>query len=744
MSDRKQTVESGHTSYFWIAVAILAVVSSVALLSTYNLLAVVSDAARTQQTALELDEFLSQLKDVETGARGYALTHDDRFLEPYRTGSANAKARLRQLELRAQEEPALRREIPQFRQLSERRIDLARRTVEAAAKGVNGRPMSELALAGKQAMDELRRNVALTSQKLQTSYELRRRYVQRETVIASASLAAGVAASVFLLIWLFRLRNREIGRRRQAEEELRSLNLELEDRIQERTADVKRARDLLDAVVENLPDIILLKEAEGAGYRYRLINSAAEKAFGRDRSAIIGKTECDIFPPKEAAAVIKSNNAVAASGEPRTFTDRKLTTAAGVRTVETRMVPILNGSTLILAIVRDVTEAKMREDQLRQMQRLESVGGLTGGLAHDFNNLLAVILGNVELIREKAKERSETAELADEALDAAHRGADLVRRLLAFARKQHLEPTAVDLNDRLPNVMPLLERTLGENVRLQVKMAESLWKARIDATQVDDALVNLAINARDAIRDGGTLTVETGNIILDEDYASHHVEVTPGEYVMLAVSDTGTGMTPAVVARAFEPFFTTKPEGKGTGLGLSQVYGWVKQSGGHIKIYSEVGHGTTVKLYLPRAADKPSGASRRTVQKPELRGHEKILLVEDNPSVRRTVTRQLADLGYSVIEAEHGDSALRQINSGTEFDLLLTDIVMPGGLSGYQLADEATKLRPDMRVLFTSGYTELAAAGIPTSRSGPLLSKPYSKNDLGRAVRSALDRELST
>jgi PAS domain S-box-containing protein len=551
MIDKKRTAKFRHVTLFWMAIAILGLVSSVALVSTYRLLAVVSAASRTQQTALELDDFLSQLKDVETGARGYALTHDGRFLEPYRSGSANVTASLRQLELRAQEEPSLSRRLPQFRKLSQRRIALAARTVELAANGVNGLAMTNVALAGKQTMDELRLEVAFSRKDLQRTYELRRSNVQRETVIASVSFGIGVASSLLLLVWLFRLRNVEMEHRREAEEELRALNLQLEDRIQERTAEVKRTKDLLDAVVENLPDIVLLKEPIGDGYRYVLINSAAEVALGRPRSDIIGKTERDLFPPEEAALVVKSNREVADSGEPRTFTERKLTTSAGVRSVETRMVPILNGRTLILAIIRDVTDAKMREDQLRQIQRLESVGGLTGGIAHDFNNLLAIILGNVELIRENAQERSETAELADEALDAGHRGADLVRRLLAFARKQHLDPTAVDLNDRFPNVVPLLERTLGENMRLQVKTADNLWKARIDPTQVDDALVNLAINARDATTGGGTLTIETGNVVLDEDYAAHHVEVTPGEYVMLAVSDTGAGMTEDVVARAF-------------------------------------------------------------------------------------------------------------------------------------------------------------------------------------------------
>jgi nitrogen-specific signal transduction histidine kinase/ActR/RegA family two-component response regulator len=405
------------------------------------------------------------------------------------------------------------------------------------------------------------------------------------------------------------------------------------------------------------------------------------------------------------------------------------------------MVPITNGAgspTRLLAIIRDVTEARAREDQLRQLQRMDAVGRLTGGVAHDFNNLLAIVHGNSELLRDRLEAGSEEAEMADDVVGAAGRGAELVRRLLAFARMQHLEPEAIDLNARLPNLLGLLQRSLGENVNVRAKTSEGLWPAIVDPTQVDDAIVNLAINARDAMPGGGTLTIKTENVTLDEDYAAHHVEVTPGDYVMLAVSDTGTGMSQEVIGRAFEPFFTTKREGEGTGLGLSQVFGWVKQSGGHIKIYSELGHGTTIKLYLPRAeAQSADKGPRVEVATPT--GDETILVVEDNPNVRRTVIRQLHDLGYKTVEAESGASALQMVSEGTEFDLLLTDVIMPGGMTGYQLADELRQARPGLKILFTSGYTELVTVGEQAALKDPLLSKPYRKQDLGRAVRSVLD-----
>ena len=564
--------------------------------------------------------------------------------------------------------------------------------------------------------------------------------LEQQAWIISLALAAGVIVCLGTIAWLFSLRSRELERCRRLEEELRAINIELEDRAEQRSAEVKRAKDLLDAVVENLPDMILLKQPDRAGFRYLLVNAAGERVLGRDRSDILGKMESDLFPPEEAAAFVNSNRSVFQSGEPCTL-DRKLTTPGGERLVETRMFPIANGNGeagLLLAIVRDVTESRSMEEQLRQLQRIDAIGRLTGGVAHDFNNLLAIIHGNSELLRAQLDSGSEAADMADDIIGASGRGAELVRRLLAFARMQHLEPEPIDVGSRILSIMALLERSLGEKVEVRVKAADGLWPAIVDPTQVDDAIVNLAINARDAMPAGGTLTIETRNVSLDEDYAASHVEVTPGEYVMLAVSDTGAGMSPDVVARAFEPFYTTKEEGHGTGLGLSQVFGWIKQSGGHIKIYSELGHGTTIKLYLPRAQQR-GNAKAVEPDAVTLTGNETVFVVEDNPNVRRTVIRQLRDLGYRTIEAESGMEALRLVRDGTAFDLVLTDVVMPGGMTGYQLADLVAAERPGSHILFTSGYTELAAASGHGVRTEGLLSKPYRKQDLGRAVRLALD-----
>jgi PAS domain S-box-containing protein len=730
------------TKLFWIAVVVLATASAVALAGTYRLLNVYASTQQSEQALFELGGYLSDLKDVEAAARGFALTRDAKFLKSYRRGTANLADTLARLHELAETEGVLARRLAPLDQAAKERLAAANTLVRLVSSGAPQPEITAATFEGKRSMDAVRRQTASVIAAEQQLFESKRDIVERQAVVASSAMAAAVAAAVLVLIWLFTRLNRQVVRRREVESELRTLNLDLENRIQDRTAEVQRARDLLDAVVENLPDMILLKEPSGDGYRYLLVNTAAESLLGRDRSEILGRTEHEVFPAKEAAEVIKANRSVAESGKARTFTERKLTTPVGVRTVETRMVPISHGNgapTLILAIVRDVSDARSREEQLRQLQRMDAIGRLTGGVAHDFNNLLAVIMGSVELLCEQMPTASESAAIAGEALEATRRGADLVRRLLAFARKQHLEPMAVNLNDRLPAVIPLLQRTLGENIRVRVKSADRLWEARIDASQVDDALVNLAINARDAMPDGGTLTIETANIVLDADYAAHHVEVRAGEYVMLAVSDTGVGMPEEVVTRAFEPFFTTKEEGRGTGLGLSQIFGWVKQSGGHIKIYSELGHGTTLKLYLPRASDGDRPAEAPPVNETHIRGSETILVVEDNPSVRRTAVRQLTDLGYATIEAGDGEAALEQIRSGAKFDLLLTDVVMPGGMSGYELAAEADKVRPAVKELFTSGYNELAATGLQAAREGPLISKPYTKRELGQAIRLALD-----
>ena len=397
------------------------------------------------------------------------------------------------------------------------------------------------------------------------------------------------------------------------------------------------------------------------------------------------------------------------------------------------------GKVHIMATGRDVTAQREAEALLHQAQKMEAVGQLTGGVAHDFNNLLTVVIGNLDLATERVD--GTMRPVLESALQAAERGASLVHRLLAFSRRQALNPQEIDVNALVSGAEELLRRTLGDDIEIEMKPRSGLWPAFADKSQVENALLNLAINARDAMPAGGKLTIETANVHLDEDYAARNLEVVSGDYVLMAVSDTGVGMSQETLERAFEPFFTTKETGKGTGLGLSMIYGFAKQSRGHVKIYSEVGHGTTVRVYLPRQVHEAARATLdagAALQIP--RGGETILVVEDDADVRAFVERQLQDLGYVVLTAPDGPAARKILETDLPIDLLFTDVVMPGGITGRKLAEEAKLHRPGLRTLFTSGYTENSI--IHQGRLDPgvhLLSKPYKRQDLALKLREVLE-----
>jgi signal transduction histidine kinase/ActR/RegA family two-component response regulator len=394
-----------------------------------------------------------------------------------------------------------------------------------------------------------------------------------------------------------------------------------------------------------------------------------------------------------------------------------------------------------VVVYRDVTEARETERQLQQAQKMEAVGQLTGGIAHDFNNILTVITGTIEIIAEGVADRPDLAAVAGMIDEAATRGGDLTQRLLAFARRQPLQPAEIDINALLVETVKLLRPTLGEQVEIETMLAGDLNAAMVDPNQLTSALINLSLNARDAMPGGGKLMLETMNVHLDENYAKANRDAQPGAYVLVAISDTGEGISADIRDRVFEPFFTTKDVGRGTGLGLSMVYGFIKQSGGHIKIYSEVGHGTTIKLYLPQAAGEAQALQAATAAMIE-GGYETVLAVEDDALVRNYVVAQLRSLGYHVLTAANAAEALRIIDRGEKIDLLFTDVIMPGGMNGRQLSDEAVKRSPSLKVLFTSGYTENAI--VHHGRLDPgvlLLAKPYRKADLARMIRQALNRD---
>ncbi|HKP24076.1 MAG TPA: PAS domain S-box protein, partial [Dongiaceae bacterium] len=513
----------------------------------------------------------------------------------------------------------------------------------------------------------------------------------------------------------------------------------------------KRAVDALQvsqaqksAVIELSLDGVIVIDEQGGILEF---NPAAERMFGIRRPDALGREMAELVMPARFRDQHRSGmKRYLASGRHEILGQRLEMTALRADGSE---FPIelainatdVNGRPIFTGFLRDVTAEREAEAQLRQAQKMESVGQLTGGVAHDFNNLLTVVIGSLDLALGRVQ--GDVQSVLESALQAAERGAALVQRLLAFSRRQTLIPEALDLNRLAAEMEDLLRRTLGEDIEIELKLNAPLWTALADKGQVENALLNLTVNARDAMPAGGKLTIETGNVHLDEDYAAQSPEVTPGDYVMLAVTDTGSGMPAEVLEHAFEPFFTTKDVGKGSGLGLSMIYGFAKQSGGHVKVYSEVGHGTTVRLYLPRQSAAVAGVAHAPATQHDLqRGGEMILVVEDNADVRAFVVKHLHELGYRVIEAKDGPSALQILEQSTPIDLLLTDVVMPGGMTGRQLSDHARRRRPDLKTLFISGYTEDSIVHQGKLDPGVnFLSKPFRRRDLALKVREALEAQ---
>jgi len=403
---------------------------------------------------------------------------------------------------------------------------------------------------------------------------------------------------------------------------------------------------------------------------------------------------------------------------------------------------IANGQ-LFIERERAEEEKTALQEQLRQSQKMEAIGKLAGGVAHDFNNLLTVIHGYSELILKSLDQSSRLRQDVQEILNASERASSLTRQLLAFSRKQVLQPKVLDLNDHVPNMDKMLRRMIGEDVELVTLLAKDLGRIKADPGQIEQVILNLAVNAKDAMLNGGKLTIETANVKLDKSYARSHIGVTPGHYVMLSVSDTGAGMTPEIKERIFEPFFTTKEEGKGTGLGLSTVYGIVQQSGGNVWVYSEPGVGTTFKIYLPTIEEDTESLRPTALSTKPMQGFETILLVEDEETVRKLACTVLQKYGYTVLEAPNGEEALRivQGQNGNPIHLMVTDVVMPG-MSGRQLAERLVSLWPKLKVLYMSGYTDNAIVHHGVLDPGiAYIQKPFAPDALASKVREILDGE---
>jgi signal transduction histidine kinase/CheY-like chemotaxis protein len=675
-----------------------------------------ASVVHTYQVMDQIRQILIDVQGAETSQRGYIITRDPVHLTTYRGAVMRARADIIRFRDLTRDNPVQQERAGQLAVLVGARLDLLEHNLALAPAGATVSPELRVAMEnGRDAMDRLHGQIALGVSEEERLLALRQKSRRQAEAneINTAFAAAVVALLVLLIAAMILVRNNA--------------------RLAQSEASQARQRGILQATLDNIRDGVAVFDTRG-----RLV--AFNRTFFQfldfpQELAVPGaalENFRDIDRHRDSAVF---DDLPTATGEPEEGYQRVV---LGGRELDVYRNAVPGGGFLVA--VMDVSDRVRSEAAVRQTQKMEAIGHLTGGVAHDFNNLLQIISANLDLAAADMAGNPRVAGRLQNALGAVERGSRLTGQLLAFARRQALVPRSLNLTRLLPGMTDLLRRTLGERIEVETVVAGGLWNTSVDANQLENAVINLAINSRDAMPDGGKLTIEVANAFLDDAYKVEHPDVTPGQYVMLAVSDTGSGMTEGVMARVFEPFFTTKPEGQGTGLGLSQVYGFVKQSGGHIKVYSEVGEGTTIKLYLPRTrrAEEETRSAR-----PEaiVGGSETILVVEDDEGVRAAVIDMLGELGYHVLKAINAEDALTVLRSGVKIDLLFTDVVMPGPIPTRELARRAQEMQPGISVLFTSGYTQNAIV-----HNGKLdddvflLSKPYRRDDLARKLRAMLSR----
>ncbi|MCX7361976.1 MAG: response regulator [Alphaproteobacteria bacterium] len=669
------------------------------------------------ETMAGMRQALIAVQDAETGERGFLLTGDPAYLEPYEKARLRLDGVLRQLEAATAADTATHAQVGEFRAAAERRLEELNAAIVAIQ--VSGREValaSERSGAGRATMGRLR-EIAESfeeGQRLQLARRLSMlRSEQDQADVAGLLVLAG--AFLCLMTGMFVI-VRGAGSLEDAQRLLAA-----------RTS-------LLQATLETLHDPIFVLDADGAVVAWN--RSFAELAgWDTERQPVPTR---DVLLSERSPAM-RAILAPLKLGE--SMPEASLTKRASYdgREYEVSRGKMSDGGAVVRCV--DVTDRLRDEAALRQGQKMEAIGQLTGGMAHDFNNILQVIQANLDLVRADGTANPAVLERLQSASAAGERGARLTQQLLAFARRQPLAAQPTNVARLVADLADLLRHALGERITLELRIAADPWNARIDAGQLENAILNLAINARDAMPDGGTVRVEVGNATLDRRYAALHQDVVPGSYVLVDVGDTGTGMAADVVARAFDPFFTTKIEGKGTGLGLSMVYGFVQQSNGHIRIDSAIGQGTSVKLYLPRTLD---AAAEPEIYVPGAGGgNERVLIVEDNEAVRRVVTDTLSGWGYRVVAAESPDAASMLLDQEPAFDLLFSDVVMPGTMSAVDLALKAERLRPGIAVLLTSGF----ARDLVPERSRhdyPLITKPYHGDELAGRIRALLAARRAT
>ncbi|MCJ2032758.1 CHASE3 domain-containing protein [Methylobacterium sp. J-068] len=724
----KHLVARANLLVFGVLLAILALVGGV----TWERLGATREAREWSQHSFRvlanMKDLAIALRDAETGQRGYLLTGKDDYLTPYNEARDRVGLLQGELQKLTADNPAQQSRLRDLSPVIQHKLEELAQTVQlrrdigfdAALRIVNtdaGRGYMKNAEGTLSAM--LSAEQVLLDTRIAEN-EARAAWVRR-LVLGGAILA------VLVLLVAARLLNQAWSRSYFVEAEQRTLAL--------------RLRASLDSLSQGIAVFGADRRMTNWNHCFQVLLDIPKAMLrpGTPYVAFVEHTAEAGRPALESEDQIRHGRSVA--GEPVVYERVR----GDEHHLELRRTPMPDGGFVLT--VTDMTKRAQAEGVLREAQKMQAIGQLTGGIAHDFNNLLQVILGNLEFVRSKlGNEDTKLQTRIERASWAAQRGATLTGQLLAFARKQPLAPAAIDLAGTMPDLVPLLRRTLGEHIEVRYVESAGLWPAMADPAQLESAVLNLALNARDAMPGGGRLTIELGNKVLDEHYAAGHTEVTAGDYAMVAVSDTGHGMTPDVVKRVFEPFFTTKPDGKGTGLGLAMVFGFVKQSGGHVKIYSEPSEGTTVKIYLPRAVGAVTVAGQRSAVPVELpRGSATVLVVEDEPAVREIACAILSDLGYRVLEASDGEEALRVFGANTAaIDLLLTDVVLPGKVRGRELSERITAMRPDVKVLYMSGYTENSIVHHGRLDDGVrLIGKPFKREQLAVKVAEALGHSVS-
>jgi len=719
------------------AIALALIVGGLSVFLVINQVGTLSSQrAWAQHTRSVIDttqQLVTSLQAAQDAERGFLITEDSSYVQPYLAADAQLSPAEQQLQSLVTDNPERAGQVASLIRLVERRragvthvMQLGRAGDFAAAKAVivAGRGSVAMAAIRAEAASITHGENELLNRRTDSIRITQDRTLYVGLGVALLALATLTVGMVFLAAINRRL-SRAIAEGRQAEAEREALGA------------------LTSAIFDNVPDYLIVLSID-ADDRFILadINAAFEKALNVSGERVRGRSLDELLPPEMAARLINHYRRVKAGGRPVTTREQLNRLPGGPRVWEAIVAPVQNTQGVtdrLIVSIRDITDRVKSEERLRESQRMEAIGQLTGGVAHDFNNLLQVIRGNLELLQRSVAGDERGQLRLKNALYGAERAAQLTRQLLAFARRQPLTPKVVNLSRLVSDMADLLRRTLGEAIEVETVVAGGLWNTVADPAQVESAVLNLALNARDAMPRGGRLTVEITNASLDEAYARSAREVTPGQYVMIAVTDTGEGMSEEVRARVFEPFFTTKADGKGTGLGLSMVYGFVKQSSGHIQIYSELGHGTTVKIYLPRSRQPEQTTLLMLEPTPAPEPGRTILVVEDEEAVREAAMAIIEELGYRRLEASDAEQALALLSAGEHVDLVFTDVVMPGPMRTRDFAQRLRELRPGLPVLFTSGYTDNAIIHQGRLDEGVhLISKPYAKADLARRIAALL------